>query len=39
MAQSLIEQLQLGAVDGSSPIADLLRKAKLAAVKLQATLS
>lgn len=37
MAQSLIEQLQLGAVEGSSPITDLLRKAKLAAVKLSAT--
>jgi hypothetical protein len=36
MVQSLIEQLQLGAVDGSSPIADVLRKAKLAAVKLKA---
>jgi hypothetical protein len=36
MAQSLIEQLQFGAVDGSAPITDLLRKAKLAAVKLGA---
>jgi hypothetical protein len=34
MVQSLVEQLQMGAVDGSSPITDLLRKAKLAAVKL-----
>jgi len=37
MAHSLIEELQLGAVDGSSPITDLLRRAKLAAVKLGAT--
>lgn len=36
MAQSLIEQLQLGAVDGAAPITDLLRRAKLAAVKLSA---
>jgi hypothetical protein len=36
LPQSLIEQLQLGAVDGSSPITDLLRRAKLAAVKLSA---
>lgn len=35
MVQSLIEQLQLGAVDGASPITDLLRKAKLAAAKLK----
>jgi hypothetical protein len=34
MAQSLIEQLQLGAVDGAAPITDLLRRAKLAAAKL-----
>jgi fructose-specific phosphotransferase system component IIB len=32
---SLIEQLQAGATDGSTPITDLLRKAKLAAYKLQ----
>jgi hypothetical protein len=36
MPPSLIEQLQIGAVDGASPITDLLRKAKLAAVKLKA---
>lgn len=36
MPPSLIEHLQMGAVDGSSPITDLLRKAKLAAVKLKA---
>jgi hypothetical protein len=36
MAQSLIEQLQSGAIDGSAPISDLLRRAKLAAVKLGA---
>jgi hypothetical protein len=36
LPQSLIEQLQLGAIDGSSPITDLLRRAKLAAVKLSA---
>jgi hypothetical protein len=35
MAQSLIERLQLGAVDGSAPITDLLRRAKLAAVNLR----
>lgn len=35
MVQSLIEQLQLGAVDGTAPITDLLRRAKLAAVKLK----
>ena len=35
MVQSLIEQLQLGAVDGAAPITDLLRRAKLAAVKLK----
>lgn len=34
MVQSLIEQLQFGALDGTTPITDLLRKAKLAAVKL-----
>jgi hypothetical protein len=37
MAQSLIEQIQLGAMDGAAPITDLLRRAKLAAVKLGAS--
>ncbi len=37
MAYSLIEQSQLVAVDGSAPITDLLRRAKLAAVKLKAS--
>jgi hypothetical protein len=35
MVQSHIEQLQIGATDGSSPVGDLLRKAKLAS-KLKA---
>jgi Asp-tRNA(Asn)/Glu-tRNA(Gln) amidotransferase C subunit len=37
MVQSLIEQLQIGATDGTTPIADLVRKAKLAASKLKVT--
>ncbi len=37
MAQSLMEQLQLGAIDGSTRITDLLRKAKLVAVTLKAS--
>jgi hypothetical protein len=35
VAESLIEQLQTGAVNSAIPITDLLRKAKLAAAKLQ----
>ncbi len=35
MAQTLIEQLQIGAIDGNTSIGDLLRRAKLAAVKLK----
>lgn len=35
MAQSLIEQLQRGAMVGTAPIGDLLRQAKLAAAKLK----
>jgi hypothetical protein len=37
MAQSLIEQLQLDAVDGQASITDLLRRAKLAASKLKSS--
>jgi hypothetical protein len=37
MVQSLIEHLQMGATDGTSPIADLMREAKLAASQLKVT--